>query len=171
MVSVEEVTSSWARILKVSKERNENQSSLLSFHALISQDWTSQPFFPPAHILRETWPPSLVQGSSRKYPPSWAGCPRRSLAAVAVSAQKGGDSHLTVESEDCMVTGSRLPSTPYQSPFPSFSAGLPPIIHFSAPLRSKVLPASQSRRYNFLGCKANYGPDLSEWLQRAVTMK
>lgn len=36
--------------------------------------------------------PLLVQGSSRKYPPSWAGagCPRCSLAAVAVSALKAG---------------------------------------------------------------------------------
>lgn len=136
MVSVETVTPSWARILKVNKGRKENQRPpLLCFL------YNTEPLNPSFHrptSSKKLGLPLLVQGSSRKYPPSWAraGCPRCSLAAVAVSALKAGTPTLQWNLRTAWSLG---PDSP---PFRPRTLLRRPSshIHFSASLRSKVFP-------------------------------
>lgn len=136
MVSVETVTPSWARILKVNKGRKENQRpSLLCF---LYKTESLNPSFHRPTSSKKLGLPLLVQGSSRKYPPSWAraGCPRCSLAAVAVSALKAGTPTLQWNLRTAWSLG---PDSP---PFRPRTLLRRPSshIHFSASLRSKVFP-------------------------------
>lgn len=135
MVSVETVTPSWARILKVNKGRKENQRSPLLYFFLYKTEPLNPSFHGPTSS-EKLGLPLLVQGSNRKYPPSWAGagCPRCSLAAVAVSALKAGTPTLQW---NLRTAWSLRPDSP---PFPPRTLLRRPSshVHFPAPLRSKV---------------------------------